>query len=156
MDLGTYLARKATSKLLVVKHERRVRLEHDLWTQTVEPGVTYYTAAPTSTWGAIRENDGLPVWSAYRFDSQIKWGLLAGQWRVLNSNATSWQIWFEHGPLTTTKKPTVADYERAAEAAAPGEMARAAAGVAAAVGWQAEWSRVARDYPASAELLARV
>jgi hypothetical protein len=154
MDLGTFLARKATTKLLVAKHERRVRLEHDLWAQDVKPHVTYYTAAPTSTWGELRGGDGLPVWSAFTFDKQIKFGLLAGQWQAARGNATSWQLWFQLGPLTTTKRPTAADYERAAVAAAVGEMTRDAAAVAAAVGWQDSWAQIARDYPASAQLLA--
>lgn len=144
MNLGKYLAQKAAGRIIADKHMRTMRAEHDAWASAAKLGSTFYTAAPV---GVYDELTGRRVHLAYRFVTQGK-GIWVNQ-LLDERGCSSWQVWRDHGPLTSRKMPTVADCQAEDERAFAGFVQRAHDKIAADA-----YEEIKRLFPVSTELLA--
>jgi hypothetical protein len=144
-------------RMLGERAMRKVRAEHDDWARTVKPGVAYYTALPVLGADHVRAGRiSRPVHLAAAFDRRSSWGPLTGQWTVADSNATSWGLWRECGPLATTVQWTQLDEDRwAAQQDALMERGMAA-GALDQLYAEHQWlaARLEREYPATVAAMA--
>ncbi|MFF2077119.1 hypothetical protein ACFVXG_20445 [Kitasatospora sp. NPDC058162] len=93
---------------------RKVRAEHDKWAAEVQPGVPYYTVLPTLGMDLVLAGHiQRPIHTDVVFDRRSKFGPLTGQWIAADSNATSWGLWRECGPLSTERQWTQRDQDAA-------------------------------------------
>ncbi|MCG6497626.1 hypothetical protein [Kitasatospora sp. A2-31] len=126
--------------------EQAVRAEHDAWARGAELGVTYYTALPVTEW------DGAPIHMPYTFTRRAGWGVYTGQ-LITDDNTPSFSgAWFRHGPLTTERRPTPADYHARLEeisAAFEGRLQEQARRR-----WLDADPQISSRYPATARVLA--
>lgn len=145
--------------LLSERAMRQVRREHDEWANTVKAGVVYYTALPALGQDLVRAGHiSRVVHGSYVFGKRAAWGPLTGQWIVADGGTTSWGLWRQYGPLTTTVQWTQRDQDRLdAELDAAAERGMGAAvldRLYASPEYRALTDRVGRDYPATVAALA--
>lgn len=95
----------------------KIRAEHDKWARDAKLGTTYYTLAATS--GTAH--------TTYVFTKMARFGPHTGQ-LIEAGGAASWTLWYQNGPLTTTRQTTQQDLnaiDRRAEKAAMGRAEQA-------------------------------
>ncbi|MCX4750931.1 hypothetical protein OG455_41355 [Kitasatospora sp. NBC_01287] len=143
MNIATHLIRKGASRIIADREVKRIRAEHDEFVRNAQIGVTYYTIKPYCQYD---EQPGRPVHVTYTFTAHGR-GIRAGQ-LITDSGSGSWAIWYQNGPLTTTRLPTAVDHRDADDRAFGGAAAAAQQRVTAAV--EAEMRRL---YPASVDQL---
>jgi hypothetical protein len=107
MNLATHLIRRGASRILAAREVNRIRAEHDAWARTATIDTTYYTGYPHCQYD---EQPGRPVHIPYRFTGKGH-GHRASQ-LITDTGAGSWDLWYQHGPLTTQRMPTSADYRK--------------------------------------------
>ncbi|MET9183480.1 hypothetical protein ABZX88_35495 [Kitasatospora aureofaciens] len=146
-------------RMLSERALRAVRREHDEWARTVQPGVPYYSVLPTQGMDLVLAGHiQRPIHHVVTFERRSSWGPLTGQWIAADSNATSWGLWRECGPLSTEKQWTQRDQD-AAEAQLEAQLhpfmqREALQRLYSSSEYQTLTSRIERQYPATVAALA--
>jgi hypothetical protein len=146
-------------RMLSERALRAVRREHDIWANTVKKGTAYYTALPVRGMDLVHAGHiSRPVHGAYVWDRRVSWGPQTGQWVTASNVTSSWDVWRQHGVLTTTRQWTQRDQDeldarRDAEVES-GMGAEALRRVYESPKYLQLASRLEREYPATVAAMA--